>query len=323
MQLPRRGRSRRDDEYRDNAGGGAFSNIKSRLGFSRDDGFDDDSDEFDDYDEFYEYGEGYEEDYQDYDESYESDNRSSRQSRRSRRDHDHGFPQLVTRDEVRASTRYPEMHERERGGKPEQPYRLHGVSPREAQATYEAERAMRDSSHFGDTASMDLPMANSSSSQSGVNALFTQTDASAETVPPRKPQTNLGRVHETPVLDTRTESPDRRLRSDASSFDPYDMYEGSSSSVHSPTRALSVIRPLRYEDVERVAKILKGGDAVVIVLNETPQDLAKRILDFSFGVASALDASVECPQEKVFAITCHHSLSESERRALKNKGVLS
>ena len=42
-----------------------------------------------------------------------------------------------------------------------------------------------------------------------------------------------------------------------------------------------------------MAKILKAGDVVVLALRNTPDQLAKRILDFSFGVSSALDARVE------------------------------
>lgn len=74
--------------------------------------------------------------------------------------------------------------------------------------------------------------------------------------------------------------------------------------------------------MERVAKQLKAGDAVVLALRNTPDNLAKRILDFSFGVASALDARVECIADKVFAVTRGPHLSEVERLALRNQGVL-
>ena len=54
----------------------------------------------------------------------------------------------------------------------------------------------------------------------------------------------------------------------------------------------------------------------------TPDALAKRILDFSFGVSSALDARVEAVADKVFAITRGAALTEAERLALLNQGVL-
>ena len=106
------------------------------------------------------------------------------------------------------------------------------------------------------------------------------------------------------------------------SFDPYEAYAGSGAPAHSPSRSISVLKPANYGEVERVAKILKAGDAVVLSLRNTPDPLSKRILDFAFGVSSALDASVECISDKVFAITRVTALTEAERLALRNQGVL-
>lgn len=50
--------------------------------------------------------------------------------------------------------------------------------------------------------------------------------------------------------------------------------------------------------------------------------LAKRILDFSFGVASALDANVECVGNKVFALTRIDELTEAERSYLRTQGII-
>ncbi|NPD33060.1 cell division protein SepF [Eggerthellaceae bacterium zg-997] len=90
----------------------------------------------------------------------------------------------------------------------------------------------------------------------------------------------------------------------------------------SSARSLSVLRPTAYGDVERVAKIVKGGDVVVIVLRNTPDDLARRILDFAFGVCSALEASVEHPADKVFALSRGAGLTFAETSALRKQGVL-
>ena len=67
---------------------------------------------------------------------------------------------------------------------------------------------------------------------------------------------------------------------------------------------------------------LKLGNAVVLCLTGTPDALAKRILDFSFGVASALDANVECVGNKVFALTRVNELSEGERSYLRSQGLI-
>ena len=48
--------------------------------------------------------------------------------------------------------------------------------------------------------------------------------------------------------------------------------------------------------------------------------LSKRILDFSFGVSSALDAKVDCIADKVFVITRGKELTDEERTKLRNQG---
>ena len=105
-------------------------------------------------------------------------------------------------------------------------------------------------------------------------------------------------------------------------YDPYEAYSSSNPASYSTTRPLTVIKPVVYGDVERVARAVKSGDVVVLVMRNTPDDLSKRILDFSFGVASALDANVECPGDKVFAIARGAALTEDEKQRLRNQGAL-
>lgn len=87
-------------------------------------------------------------------------------------------------------------------------------------------------------------------------------------------------------------------------------------------RKIRVIRPQAYEDVEAVAKGFKGGDLIVLALNGTRPELARRILDFSFGVACALDGTVDCLSDRVFAIIKGAPMSEDERQQLRREGVL-
>lgn len=110
--------------------------------------------------------------------------------------------------------------------------------------------------------------------------------------------------------------------SGSNAYDPYEAYSGASTASYRSTRGLTVVRPTSYNDVERVSRALKAGDVVVLAMAATPDDLSKRVLDFSFGVASALDASVECPSAKVFAIARGTGLSEDEKRNLRSQGVL-
>lgn len=108
----------------------------------------------------------------------------------------------------------------------------------------------------------------------------------------------------------------------SSSYDPYEAYSSSSSTSYSPMRSLTVLKPTSYSDVERIARAVKSGDVVVLAMRNTPDDLSKRILDFSFGVASALDANVECPADKVFAIARGNALNDGEKSRLHAQGVL-
>lgn len=114
----------------------------------------------------------------------------------------------------------------------------------------------------------------------------------------------------------------KKAASGADGFDPYEAYAGAGAAKHSPTRSITVLKPASYGEVERIAKALKAGDAVVLALRNTPDNLAKRILDFSFGVSSALDASVDCVADKVFVITRGAALTDAEKTGLRNQGVL-
>ena len=86
-------------------------------------------------------------------------------------------------------------------------------------------------------------------------------------------------------------------------------------------RQLEVIRPVKYDDAEAVTNVLKNNDVAIISFEGTDRDLMKRILDFSFGAASALDASVESIGNGVYAICRSVGLDDSERSDLKKMGL--
>lgn len=291
---------------------GVFSDLKSKLGFADqnskahyddyDDSYDDYEDDFDDeygegYDEFAEYGPDYERTHTGtrYDAPDSVTTRPARSSSRASRG-DSGFPRLVSIDDVRANTRVPESLNRD-------PLPARHVTS--ASSTRRLGRevvnatAPAPSSPAYVAAAREAEQARSE----GLDSLFSST------VPERTAATTGAK----PVASTA---------SSRGSYDPYEAYSGAGSSAHDPSRSLSVLMPTVYGDVERVAKILKAGDAVVLSLRTTPDQLSKRVLDFSFGVASALDARVECIADKVFSITRETALTDAERTALRNKGVL-
>ncbi|MDR2586846.1 MAG: cell division protein SepF [Coriobacteriales bacterium] len=86
------------------------------------------------------------------------------------------------------------------------------------------------------------------------------------------------------------------------------------SRVH---RRIEHIRPMSYADAEQVAQELKRGIVVVLDLRSARPELAKRILDFSFGVASALDGQVDRHIDRVYVFTRNGSLTDEERAAIR------
>jgi cell division inhibitor SepF len=87
-------------------------------------------------------------------------------------------------------------------------------------------------------------------------------------------------------------------------------------------RNLTVLAPAAYGDAEKVARALKAGDAVIVDLRHTRPELGKRILDFSYGAASALDGRADKIAERIFALTTTSKLSPDEQKQLKTQGVL-
>ena len=87
-------------------------------------------------------------------------------------------------------------------------------------------------------------------------------------------------------------------------------------------REVAILRPTSYDDAARISEQLKAGNAVCLVLINTPADLARRILDFAFGATAALDGQVSSPANKVYAATREYALTDAELQSLHEKGVV-
>ncbi len=87
-------------------------------------------------------------------------------------------------------------------------------------------------------------------------------------------------------------------------------------------RQIKLIKPVEYADAEQVGRQLKAGNIVVLQLRAVPESLSKRLLDFSFGAASMVDAKVDCIARKVFVIASGAPLTEEEREQLRDQGIL-
>ena len=263
--------------------GGMLDGLKARLGFGNDDVDDRRDDDYDRYDD--EFDDEFD-DFGNYDEFEEYGRDYEDDAPASRVG---GFKPATTRSQRSSRNRdFPRL-----------------VSIDDVKAnTAIPDRLNRDPLDPGDRAPSRAP-------RRGNRSLF--DDTSSAPVSDRQRVEGLDSLFE-PTVPANSAS--------ASGYDPYEAYSSSNPVSHSPNRAITVIKPVAYGDVERVAKAVKSGDVVVLVLRNTPDDLSKRILDFSFGVASALDASVECPGEKVFAIARGRALDESEKTRLRNQGAL-
>ena len=281
--------------------GGMLEGLKSRLGFGGEDEEGSRSfrrtrnDDYDDYDDGYEdeYDDEFDDGYDGYDDYPIQDdysggygNADQANARSAWRDNPRtrpgDFPPLVSIEDVKAQTQVPDRLRRD-------PLASTSTSTGRTSYARVGERTVLDetippeSSPAHNAALRDSRLHESSRSD-GLNSLFEPT---------------------TP-----------------SSYDPYEAYSSRTPSSHTPLRSLSVLKPASYAEVERIAKVVRAGDVVVLVLRNTPDQLAKRILDFSFGVSSALEANVECPAEKVFAIAKGNGLTDDEKARLRSQGVL-
>lgn len=302
MELPRINKSE----------GGLLDGIKSKLGFADpnqgyDDGYYDDEgfDDYGDFDDYSEYGPDYREGDLDPVDSpasrYEPRTSvSTRPARSSARGGSVSSAKLVSIDDVRAHTQVPDSLNRD----PLPPRRV------TSSGSYRGERTMVDASQpvHASAPTARATAASSRERSESLNSLFTATTgegtaaSSLDSLPPLSAGAGA-------TVATAT----------AASLDSF---ASTRTSQPLAARPLLVLKPASYGEVERVAGALKAGNVVVLALRNTPDNLAKRILDFSFGVSSALDASVDCVAEKVFVITRGSALTDAERTNLRNQGVL-
>ncbi len=82
-----------------------------------------------------------------------------------------------------------------------------------------------------------------------------------------------------------------------------------------------VVAPKSFNDVQDVADKFKDAIPVIINLQGTDTDLAKRLIDFSSGLTYALDGGMQRIADKVFLLTPRNvEVSAEERARLVEKG---
>jgi cell division inhibitor SepF len=97
----------------------------------------------------------------------------------------------------------------------------------------------------------------------------------------------------------------RRLRGVESSPMPSG---GSSSRVH-------LVVPRSFNDAQQIADRFKEGVPVILNLQGSDQELAKRLIDFASGLTYALDGGMQRVADKVFLLTPRNVEVSAEERA--------
>jgi cell division inhibitor SepF len=81
------------------------------------------------------------------------------------------------------------------------------------------------------------------------------------------------------------------------------------------------VAPKNFNDVQDVADKFKDAIPVILNLQGTDTDLAKRLIDFSSGLTYALDGGMQRIADKVFLLTPRNvEVSAEERARLVEKG---
>lgn len=84
-----------------------------------------------------------------------------------------------------------------------------------------------------------------------------------------------------------------------------------------------VLKPTSYDDVQTVVRRVRTNQPVVLSFKNLNIDIAKRILDFSFGLSCGVDGSVEELGDRVFVVLPQGvQLTEQDKRKLRAEGLL-
>lgn len=85
---------------------------------------------------------------------------------------------------------------------------------------------------------------------------------------------------------------------------------------------VAIAEPHEFEEVQMIGDDFKENTPVIINLQNTNQDLSKRIIDFCSGLTYALGGNIKKVADRVFLITPHNTLvTSNEKEILREKGL--
>ena len=91
-----------------------------------------------------------------------------------------------------------------------------------------------------------------------------------------------------------------------------------------PTKApkVNVVAPVRFSDAQEIGDFVKSGSPVIVNLQASDRDLARRMIDFCSGVTYAIGGSMEKVADQVFLLTPSNvEVSAEERQRLQERGL--
>ncbi len=126
-----------------------------------------------------------------------------------------------------------------------------------------------------------------------------------------------------PVVPERQQAPAPERRTYEPRYeDSYDR-EPVAARVSSGQLPPYILRPVAYDDVESVVRRVRTNQPVVLVFKQTDLEIARRILDFCFGLSFGVNGSVEELGDRVFAVLpAGISLAQSDVDRLVADGTI-
>ena len=83
-----------------------------------------------------------------------------------------------------------------------------------------------------------------------------------------------------------------------------------------------VVAPARFSDAQEIGDMVKASSPVIVNLQASERDLARRMIDFCSGLTYALGGSMEKVAESVFLLTPSNvEVSPEERLRLQENGL--
>jgi cell division inhibitor SepF len=92
--------------------------------------------------------------------------------------------------------------------------------------------------------------------------------------------------------------------------------------VPMPAARVHVMEPQGFNDAQEVGDRLKAGQPVILNLQGVDRELLRRLIDFSSGLAYALNGTMSKAAEQVFLLTPSNvEVSEEEKERLQARGL--